>query len=70
MNINDSLKAYKADNKLTYQNIADKLGVTGQNPRQTIRRWVLGMRTPKKEYLNIEMRYKEPQNKTIPKQNK
>ena len=29
-----------------------------------------GVIAPKKEYLNIEMRYKEPQNKTIPKQNK
>lgn len=51
MNINDSLKAYKADNNLTYQNIAEQLGVTGQNPRQTVRRWVLGMREPRQVYL-------------------
>ena len=50
MNINDSLKAYKADNNLTYQKIAEQLGVTGQNPRQTFRRWVLGMREPRQVY--------------------
>ena len=44
------LKEYKEKNNLTLNDMAIKFGVTGQNPRQTIRRWVEGLRVPRVHY--------------------
>ena len=41
-----NLLQYKKENNITYQEIAENIGVTGQNPRQTVRRWALGHRKP------------------------
>ncbi len=49
------LKEYKETNNLTLQELATQFGVYGQNPRQTIRRWVEGLRIPRLHFMdNIE----------------
>lgn len=49
------LKEYKEKNNLTLQELANLFGVSGQNPRQTTRRWVEGLRIPRFNYMeNIE----------------
>ena len=45
------LKEYKETNNLTLQELATQFGVTGQNPRQTIRRWVEGLRIPRLHFM-------------------
>ncbi len=46
------LKEYKETNNLTLQELATQFGVTGQNPRQTIRRWVEGLRIPRVHFMD------------------
>ena len=46
------LRDYKEQNNLTLQELATQIGVTGKNPRQTIRRWVMGARIPRLHYLD------------------
>ena len=51
MRINETLSDFKQNNRLTYHQIAELLGVEGKNPRQTVRRWALGHRIPRNHYL-------------------